>query len=170
MIEELKNYEGFKVSNLGYVIGRSGSRIQRANLSFTCPGWKTHVVTIRRIIARLFIGEPPEDGHKWVVRVKDGNPNNLRADNLEWDIAKTNVYAPRTGAMDAWDADEWHPLPYETLYAMGDKEHAEYCERWSKAHPLNIQTLAERILVALQSVMDNMDHTAADENPLNRMA
>lgn len=54
---------------------------------------------------------------------------------------------PRTGAMDGWT--EWHRLPYDTLYAMGEEEHAEYCAWWCKAHPIDVEKLANALSIAL---------------------
>lgn len=54
---------------------------------------------------------------------------------------------PRTGAMDGWT--EWHRLPYDTLYAMGEEEHAEYCHWWCKAHPIDITKLMNALSIAL---------------------
>lgn len=41
------------------------------------------------------------------------------------------------GAIKDWT--EWHPLPYEILSKLSDKNHRLYCEWWCKAHPLNMK-------------------------------
>lgn len=46
------------------------------------------------------------------------------------------VMRRRYGAIKDWT--EWHPLPYEILSRMSDKNHRLYCEWWCKAHPLNM--------------------------------
>ena len=40
------------------------------------------------------------------------------------------------GAIKDWT--EWHPLPFEILSRLSDKNHRLYCEWWCKAHPLNM--------------------------------
>ena len=42
----------------------------------------------------------------------------------------------RYGAIKDWT--EWHPLPFEILSRLSDKNHRLYCEWWCKAHPLKM--------------------------------
>lgn len=73
-----------KPDNFGYIVG-----------TFYIEG-KPKKVKVHRLVAKLFLGEPPEG--KTLINHVDGNKQNNSVSNLEWcDYLENNEHARRTG-------------------------------------------------------------------------
>lgn len=74
--------------------------------------------------------------------------------------APPNAGGNWTGVMDDWT--EWHQLPFEVLYKMGDVENRLYCEWYMKAHPIDLEIVAENLHEALQKWRDEIEHLTGE--------
>ena len=94
----IKDYEQYKVSNLGNVkrnkILKQNTRVGYFAVNL-CKNGKMKTLQVHRLVAQAFIPNPnnlPQVNHK------DGNKKNNKVENLEWCSAKYNVrHAIKTG-------------------------------------------------------------------------
>lgn len=90
-LKEIEGYPGYKVSNMGRVISCKGKRpiVMRTRLNkqkgrmahLRTEGGEPKIVGIGRVIMKAFSGE---DGEGMVLIYRDGDPGNIRFDNLQW--------------------------------------------------------------------------------------
>ena len=106
-------------------------------------------------------------GCKKILPIDQFNKNRANKDGLQYLCRKcTNAYYKkrrtesrnkrRTGAMKGWT--EWHQLPPKVVAAMGEEENKEYCEWWVKAHPIDIRSVAEQLLEAMQNFLNENEN------------
>lgn len=108
-IEEFKDY--YQISNLGRVRSKErylytrtypsqiiGQRIGNNNcVQVRLRNGKSQVSrSVAKLVLLTFKGEPPKNAKQ--AKHLDGNPNNNRLDNLEWDIDKTYGLPPNIKA------------------------------------------------------------------------
>ena len=99
MQEIFANYHGYKVGNLGTVIGKTGKAMKPAITSkgyhkvfLTLPRQKSRWYKVHRLVALMFCGNPYPHLYKQVNH-RDGNKANNNASNLEWCCAAQNIQA-----------------------------------------------------------------------------
>lgn len=92
--EKWVEYEGYKVSSEGRIIGMNGSEIKGVlhNDGYRFIWFHGKIVAMHRIIAKCFCNGY-EDGK--VVDHIDGNKQNNKASNLEWVTQKENIRRSR---------------------------------------------------------------------------
>lgn len=79
-----ERFLNIKPDNFGYIVG-----------TFFIDG-KPKKIKVHRLVAKLFLGEPPEG--KTLINHIDGNKQNNSVENLEWcDYLENNSHARRTG-------------------------------------------------------------------------
>lgn len=92
--EQWKEFNGYKVSSEGRIIGLNGQEIKGVlhKDGYRFIWFNKHIVPMHRIIAKCFC-----DGYKphLVVDHKDGNKQNNKAENLEWVTQRENIRRAR---------------------------------------------------------------------------
>ena len=88
--EKWVDYEGYKVSNQGRIIGIHGNELSGVlhNDGYRFMWFNGRIVPMHRIVAKCFC-DGYEEGK--VVNHKDGNKLNNHADNLEWVTQRENI-------------------------------------------------------------------------------
>lgn len=97
-----------KPDNFGYLVG-----------TFFIEG-KPKKIKVHRLVAKLFIGEPPEG--KPLINHIDGNKQNNAVSNLEWcDYTENNSHARRTGLNNISEANRRRYADPEYRKRQGQK-------------------------------------------------
>ena len=108
---------------------------------------------VHRLVARFFIGMPPETGEKWTVNHIDGNKLNNHYTNLEWVTYKENIrhYWDARRANELTDNSEYVSLAEEIRHTYPRQERdAEiirlYQEGWTQAAIQEIMSLTKYVV------------------------
>lgn len=94
MLKAIDGYDGYYVSDEGYIIGKRGKRIgyiTRHGYEWVClgSGKKQKHAAVHRLVAEYFVEGKTEEC--CVVDHKDGNKLNNRAENLRWTTLSQNL-------------------------------------------------------------------------------
>jgi len=96
---------------------------------------------VHRLVARFFVGLPPEDGQRWTVNHISGNKLDNHYTNLEWVTYKENIrhYWAARRANELSNQNEYMSLAEEVRRAMPRQERDQeiirlYQEGWTQAY------------------------------------
>lgn len=99
MHEIFADYNGYRIGNLGTVIGKTGKAMKPAittkgyhKVMLSLPRHKPRWFKVHRLVAMMFCRNPYPHLYKQVNH-RDGDPANNAAINLEWCCCAQNIQA-----------------------------------------------------------------------------
>lgn len=158
-IEEFK--DSYQVSNLGRVRSKERflhtrtytSQIIREyirnnnSVQVRLRNGKSQVSrSVAKLVLLTFVGKPPKNAKQ--VKHLDGNPNNNRLDNLEWDVDKTYGLPPNPKARELFNKE---------VERMIDIFINKNCYNNISFGEADIQDFRQECLIAIWNVVDMLD-------------
>lgn len=158
-IEEFK--DSYQVSNLGRVRSKERllhtrtypSQIMREyirnnnSVQVRLRNGKSQVSrSVAKLVLLTFVGKPPKNAKQ--VKHLDGNPNNNRLDNLEWDVDKTYGLPPNPKARELFNKE---------VERMIDIFINKNCYNNISFGEADIQDFRQECLIAIWNVVDMLD-------------
>lgn len=158
-IEEFK--DNYQVSNLGRVRSKERflhtrtytSQIMREyirnnnSVQVRLRNGKSQVSrSVAKLVLLTFVGKPPKNAKQ--VKHLDGNPNNNRLDNLEWDVDKTYGLPPNPKARELFNKE---------VERMIDIFINKNCYNNISFGEADIQDFRQECLIAIWNVVDMLD-------------
>lgn len=133
-ILDLKDYEGYKVSNFGYVLNPDGSKkyCEKHNGHYRVKiGQKN--ATLSRLVYEAFCRPLGDGKHERIIH-KDGNPLNCRLDNLEVEIRSTGEESKEKARQYNKDYRKRNVESLRAYYAAHKEERLKYGKKYYEEH------------------------------------
>ena len=113
IIDMLQPFEGYKISNYGYLINPHGDRIDGSNENngyrrVHLPGAHAHRALVHRLVLTHF--QPVANPEDLQCNHKDKNRSNNRLDNLEWVTARQNSIHASGKKVQMFRVDDDEPI------------------------------------------------------------
>lgn len=102
--------------------------------------------SVAKLVLLTFVGKPPKNAKQ--VKHLDGNPNNNRLDNLEWDVDKTYDLPPNPKARELFNKE---------VERMIDIFINKNCYNNISFGEADIQDFRQECLIAIWNVVDMLD-------------